>query len=159
MVEIKRSNPKSFQELDLRIKELQGVEAKVGWFQKSKYPNGTPVATAAATQEFGAPSKNIPPRPTARPAIIDNEQTWKNIAAQGARQVLAGKSTGAKVMETLAIVARDNISKNIATLTSPPLATATLRARRARGNTSIKPLEDTGLMSATLTYAVENANS
>lgn len=54
MVEIKRKNPGAFETLRSRIKELDGKVAKAGWFESSKYEDGTPVAYVASIQEFGA---------------------------------------------------------------------------------------------------------
>lgn len=183
-MEIKRSNPKVFQQLDLKIKELQSKQAKIGWFEASKYPDGTPVAYVAAIQEMGAPGKSIPPRPTMRPAAIETEKKVRELAAQGAKAILSGSQTADTVMEGIASTVQSQISKNIATLTEPPLSPITLGARKYRqqgktvtGKTigeiatllkagkldltgvSTKPLEDTGLLSATLTSVVEDATT
>lgn len=53
MVRVTRSNPQVFKQLSARFKELDGKAAKAGWFPSSVYENGTPVATAAAGNEFG----------------------------------------------------------------------------------------------------------
>lgn len=183
-MEIQQKNIKSFQELNLRLKELASKQGKVGWFSSSKYEDGTSVAYVAAIQEFGSPERSIPPRPFMRPAIIENQKDWERAAAQGANQVLAGKATPEQVMEKITLAAQNSISKNIATLTTPPLSPITLGARKYRqqgkkvtgatigeiarklkdgtldiSGVSTKPLEDTGLMSATLTSVVEDANT
>jgi hypothetical protein len=49
-----RQNPQVFQQISARIKELDGVETRAGWFESSKYEDGTSVAEVAAVQEFGA---------------------------------------------------------------------------------------------------------
>lgn len=54
MVKITRRNPKAFAEIANRLKSLDGTSAKAGWFETSKYENGTPVAYVAAIQEYGA---------------------------------------------------------------------------------------------------------
>lgn len=53
MPTIRRSNPGAFETLRTRLKELDGKVAKAGWFETSKYEDGTPVAYIAAIQEFG----------------------------------------------------------------------------------------------------------
>jgi hypothetical protein len=155
-MDIKQSNPDAFKALNLGLKVLEKIQGKVGWFSTYNYPDGTPVAEVAAQNEFGNASKNIPPRPTVRPAAIDNKDKWARIANQGAKQVINGKTTAYDVMNKITLVAESDISKNIAKLTQPPLAARTIAERQARGNNSVKPLVDTGLEIATLTSVVEN---
>lgn len=185
-MEIKQSNPKAFQELDLRIKELQSKEAKVGYFENSKYPDGTPVAYVAAIQEMGSPARSIPPRPTMRPAQLETENQVRAIAAQGAQQILEGKNTAYNVMSLIGLAVQNQVSKNIATLVSPALSPLTLairkfkklnpnvkmsgflvgviakRLKEGKINTegvSTKPLEDTGYMSTQISSVVEDATA
>lgn len=54
MAKVKRENPQVFAQIENRIKELTGSQAKVGWFESARYENGTPVAYVAAIQEYGA---------------------------------------------------------------------------------------------------------
>lgn len=165
-MDIKSSNPNAFKELNLRLAELASKQGKVGWVESHKYPETTTeVAYVATIQEFGSPEKNIPPRPFMRPAVIENSDNWKNLAAQGARAILSNNSTAENVMLAITQSAKNSISKNIATLVSPELKPSTIHARRSRGKDSIKPrtqsvkpLEDTGLMSTTLDLRVEDAS-
>ncbi len=184
-MEIKRDKPQIMEVLSERLKALGSKQGKVGWFESSKYENGTPVAYVAAIQEFGnTVGVPIPPRPFMRPAVIENENAWKQLIAQGSKQILQGKATPQEVMEELTLSAQSAISENIATLTEPKLSPITLGARKYRqqgkkvtGKTigeiagllkagkldisgvSTKPLEDTGYMSSTLTSVVEDAAS
>ncbi len=158
-MELKSSNPRALEILNLRLKELASKQGKVGWFESAKYEDGTPVAEVAAQNEFGDMNRNIPPRPTIRPAAIENKTKWTNLAAWQARQILEGKSTPQTAMELLTADAQGAISKNIATLISPPLSPVTIADRKSRGNSSTKPLIDTGLELATLTSVVEDANT
>ena len=52
-MEIKRKNPKVFETIIARVKDLDGKVGKAGWFHTSRYADGTPVAYIAAIQEFG----------------------------------------------------------------------------------------------------------
>ena len=97
MVEIRRGNPKAFQQLSLRLKELSGVETKVGWFPSARYEDGTPVAYVASVQELG--HGPIPPRPFFRTTAAAEQAAWAKYAAQGAKAVLAGKLSGRAVMD------------------------------------------------------------
>lgn len=179
MADVKQSNPNAFAELELRLKQLDGFQTKVGWFDSAKYDDGTPVAYVAAIQESGYGP--IPPRPFMRPAQIDNEEKWKDTAAHGAKQILEGKMTGKDAMDLLGAVAEGDIIKAISEVMAPPLSLITLMARKYRkmgrkvtGRTigeiagrikkgdvdisgvSTKPLVDTGQMIATVTHLTES---
>lgn len=54
MVKMARKNPKAFEQILSRAKQLDGAVAKAGWFSTDKYEDGTPVAYIASVQEFGA---------------------------------------------------------------------------------------------------------
>jgi hypothetical protein len=179
MADVKQSNPNAFAELELKLKQLDGFQTKVGWFDEAKYDDGTPVAYVAAIQEKGYGP--IPPRPFMRPAQIDNEQKWKETAGFAANKVLDGSYTGKDAMDLLGSVATGDIIKAISDVLSPPLSLITLMARKYRkegkkvtGRTigeiarrikkgdvdisgvSTKPLVDTGKMIATVTHLTES---
>lgn len=181
MAKVTRSNPKAFATLENKLKELEGVQTKVGWFKGSKYPDGTPVAMAAAANELG--HGKTPPRPFMRPTAIKERGKWGEVVASGAKQVLKGETTIEKVMDTIGVVAEGDVLQAIVDITTPPLSPITiqLRAMKKRdpnlkitGKTvgeaaaivhkpgytqptgvSTKPLNDTGHMLATLTHIVE----
>lgn len=132
MVTVKRSNPKAFEQLEIRIKELSGYNGKVGWLESSKYPDGTPVAMAAASNEFGNPKMSVPARPFIRPTIIEQKDKWLQMAKSGAKAILGGKENGESVMTKIVIQAQSDIRKKIASITSPPLSPITLAARKYR---------------------------
>ncbi len=179
-MEIKRGNPKAFETVALALDKLRGLEGRVGWFETSKYDNGTPVAYVAAIQELGYGP--IPPRATMRPTAVDKKQEWADIAAQGSRAVIAGTVAPDQVMEQLTGKAESDIFKAISTLTEPTLSPITLELRAMKkadpnlivtgatvgiaaarvkapgyvlaGGVSTKPLDDSGKMLATLTHVV-----
>lgn len=67
--------------LEERLRELSQKVAdpatlRVGFLEGATYPNGTPVAMIAAIQDYGAPSKGIPPRPFFRNVIAAGKNTW-----------------------------------------------------------------------------------
>lgn len=137
-------------------------QGKVGWFETAKYESGIPVATVAAVNEYGAPSKNIPPRPTIRPAIVEHQKDWKETARAGAVSILKGQTTQKQVLDLIGQQAAGDIAKNISELQNPPLKPATIKARLRKksdkhtvGNLD-KPLIDTELMFSTLTNIVED---
>lgn len=170
-MEIKRVTTPAGKRLEIALKNLQGKVAKVGWFENSKYPavpskvgptQGIPVASVAATQEYGYPSKGIPARPFVRPTIAAEENSWKAIAKEGSKQVLAGNQDIGDVMEAIGMKAAGDIRKAITLVFEPPLSPRTIAARLARLSDKktvgglTKPLIDTGIMLGTLTNTVES---
>ena len=152
MATIKQSNPSSLTILNARLKELDGKDARAGWFESAKYPDGTPVAYVAAIHEFGSPVNNIPPRPFMRPAVAENTPEWRDLMAQGARALLKGTRTLTDVMNMIGTRAAGDIAKAIEAVDSPPLKPATI----ARKGFS-KPLVETGLMLQTVSHTVEDS--
>ena len=49
---------------------------------------------------------------------------------------------------------KGDVIKSISELQEPPLSEATIKIREKRGNTSVKPLVDTGYMKATVAVEV-----
>lgn len=174
--------------LEAALRNLDKKVAKVGWFAGARYPDepgkpGLPVAQVAYQNEVGNPSKHIPARPFISPTIREKQESWANIAESGARAVLQGRRTITEVLEGIGLRAAGDIRKTIATLTTPPLAESTIRARAARrgiknGDALVrkklsgakltaketksfglldKPLIDTRHMYVTLTNVVEDA--
>lgn len=160
--DVKRSNPDAFKILAKRLKELEGKVAKAGWFESAVYPTGTPVATVAAVHEFGAPAKNIPPRPFMRPTIARESNNWKALMASGAKAIIRGNATIDQVLNAVGAKAAGDVAKTIASITAPPLKAATIAARaRKRKDKTItatlrKPLVDTALMINSVTHLVED---
>ena len=49
---------------------------QVGYFAGATYPTGVSVPMVAAIQNFGAPSRGIPPRPFFSNAVAKNKRNW-----------------------------------------------------------------------------------
>src|SRR5579859_3473356 len=130
-MEVKRVVTPLGKNLKVALKNLQGKVGKVGWFEKSKYEDGTPVAYVATIQEYGFPAKNIPPRPFLRPTILKQQAEWRKIAESGAKAILAGKSSVGNVMEALGLKAAGDVRKAITLVFHPPLSPRTIAARQA----------------------------
>lgn len=180
-MEMKSGSPNALNAINLKLQEMQGYNAKVGWFESAVYEDGAPVASVAAIQEFGSTKRSIPPRPFMRPAVDENHKDWSEMAKEDAKKIIEGEMTPEDAMQKLGLVAQGAVSENIATLTSPPLSPITLGVRKYKedgkevtgatigqiakeladgtldiSGVSTKPLEDTGYMSATLTSVVES---
>lgn len=163
MAKVRRTPGPAAQRFKVAMAELaKDKVAKVGWFESARYENGTPVALVAAVHEFGAPSKNIPPRPFFRPTIAREENNWRDTAAKGAKAILNGTETAQSVMDKIGGRAAGDVAKTIASITTPPLKPATIRSKaRKRANKKVvgnlsKPLVDSELMIDSLTHAVED---
>lgn len=64
-------------ELERRAKNLSTAkEVRVGFLENATYPDGKSVALVAAVNEFGAPSRGIPPRPFFRGMIAQHSAEW-----------------------------------------------------------------------------------
>lgn len=136
MAQVTRTKGLSIETLNARIKELDGYETRAGWFESSKYEDGTPVAYVASIQEFGVPERSIPARPFMRPTIDKDAGSWAILMGQGAAGILRGTTDNKSVMEALGLKASGDIAKTITQIYDPPLSPITLelRARRARGD-------------------------
>jgi hypothetical protein len=163
VAQVKRSSPTSLKSLAEHLKELDGLETRIGWFPTAKYPDGTPVAFVAAVQEFGVASKNIPARPFLRPTREKYIPEWRALAAQGAKAMLAGKQTAWSVMEAIGLRGAADVAKTISEVFTPPLSPKTIAARlRKRSDRKTvglltKPLVDSGLMISTVTSQVRKS--
>lgn len=181
MASVKRSNPKAFETLELRLKELAKVETKIGWFPGAKYEDGTSTAYVASIQEYGHGA--TPPRPFFRPTILQERTAWAGYAAQGAKAILRGDRTAFQVMDAIGERAQEDVKETINRVVSPPLSPVTLELRAMKhrdpslkitgktvgvaaakvkepgyklaAGTPTKPLFDTGLLIATLTHVTE----
>lgn len=149
------------KKLNRFISQLSDTEIKVGWFESSKYENGTSVASVALVQEFGSPKDNIPPRPFMRTTIKKEEKNWDKLINVSSKEALNGNLTGNKFAERLGLIVSGHIKKSIRDVQEPPLKESTIRNRVSRrankklvGNLT-KPLIDTGIMINTLTYVVD----
>lgn len=142
------------------VKALDDATAKVGWFEAARYPGGQPVAGVAAVQEFG--TEHIPPRPFMRTTAADKQAEWGKTVGQLTKAAATGKIAPGDVMEGLALAAEGHVRATITKIMAPPLAPATIAARKRRlanggkgAKASIgKPLVDTGIMLASLTTEV-----
>ena len=153
-MEVRRtSNSEAIKKM---LAELEKKEIRVGFFENSKYTDGTPIAYVAAIQEFGYGP--IPPRPFMRPAEEANKGKWLKGIAAGVRGVIAGNVTLDHALEQVGMVAAGDVRKAIKAVTAPPLAESTVRARQRRKKgkkaVSTKPLVDTSQMLQAVNSAV-----
>lgn len=151
---------KSNTALQKALKQINSKKVNVGWFESSKYEDGTPVAEVAVSNEYGSVSKNRPPRPFMRIAISNNNVRWAKTSAKVTKDILSGSNVITS-FNLLGVVVQEDVKKSIVDLTAPKLAQSTIDARKSRvasgrkiSSTIEKPLIDTGYMLATLTSEV-----
>jgi len=160
MTTVKVVTTEAAKRLQKAIVDIEKTSAKVGWFKSAVYPDGTPVAQVATINEYGAPARNIPPRPFMRPTITQRETEWETLAANESRKVMAGAQTVNGMFTVISLKAAAQVKITIKNIHSPALAESTVRARLARRKnktitaTLRKPLVDTGYMLSTLSSAV-----
>ena len=138
-----------FDDLKIRITELNKLSAFVGWLESAKYDDNTPVAGVAAVHEYGSPARAIPPRPFFRVAIEKNYDDWMQLIKSGAQSILKGEMDAEQVMNLIGLKSSGDVKNAIVDLKTPPLKPETIRRK---GQSDL--LRDTGLLLATLTYEV-----
>lgn len=148
-------NDKILDALNNIASNLSDKQLKVGFIDGATYPDGTPVAMVAATNEYGNPANNQPPRPFFRNAIAEHESEWLDAISRGLQK-------GVPLDDVLAVVgerAVGDVVQSIATLMDPPLSPATIASRKSKGNASTKPLVDTKVMIRDVHYEVGEIES
>ena len=117
--------------LTAKLKRIKGklgtpLEVHVGFLEKAKYDDGTPVAMVAAIQEFGAPKAGIPPRPFFRTMIAKNKADWPKLMAKHI------KDNDYNAREALNAIGQDiegQLRQSIVDTTAPQLSAVTLMLR------------------------------
>lgn len=135
------------------LADIAARQARVGFFEHSKYSDGTPVAYVAAIQELHPQHA----RPFLRPTIDEQREAWRATLRQGMQAVVNGRIEAAAAFSQFGMLAAGDVRLTISRITSPPLADATIAARQRRRRTpgvSTKPLVDTGLMIQSVTSEV-----
>ena len=100
---------------------------RVGMLEGGTEPDGaTPTGLVAAVQEFGAPSRGIPPRPFFRTMIAKNESGWP--AYLGDALIHSGYDSGAS-LKLLGDEMKGQLEDSIREVVGPPLKPATVKAK------------------------------
>jgi len=134
-------------------KIAQGVDkaasVEIGFLEGATYPDGTPVAMVAAIQEFGAPSRNIPPRPFFRSMIAAKSGEWPSAVAGLLR---TNDYDAEKTLDQTGAAIAGQLRQSIVDTNSPPLAQSTIDRKG-----SAKPLVDTGHMFNSIDHIVKTS--
>lgn len=63
--------------LDAILRKVRRAKVvQVGFMENAVYPDGTPVALAAAVNNYGAPAAGVPPRPFFSNLVADKKEDW-----------------------------------------------------------------------------------
>lgn len=136
----------ALQELSKRLSSAN--EVKVGFLEGATYPDGTSVPMVAAIQNFGAPEKNIPPRPFFSDMVKAKSPTW---GKKVARVLRASDFDADKALALTGEAISGELQKSILDLQSPELADSTVAAKGFS-----KPLIDTAHMMNSVQYQVDS---
>lgn len=119
-----------------------------GAFKGSSNEDAVSVPMVAAIQEFGAPSRGIPPRPFFRNMVAEKQDEW----APAIGDLL--KKTKFNVIKTLKLTGEaisGQLRQSIRDMNSPPNAQSTIERKG-----SSKPLVDTGHLLNSVDYDVKS---
>jgi len=122
-------------------------KVKVG-FPKSKSKQAN--INKAIWNEFGT-SRGIPERPFMRNTMRNNRGKYRKAMISEAAGILKGTIAVRIVLAKLGIVAQGDMQQEITSLSSPPNAPSTIRAKG-----SSNPLIDTGAMRQAVTWEIKN---
>lgn len=119
---------------------------RVGFLNGATYPDGTSVPMVAAIQEFGAPSRGIPPRPFFRNMVAAHSHEWPAKLGQALQN--AGMNP-TQAMGQMGALISGELRQSIADTNDPPLAASTIKRKGFA-----KPLVDTGHMLGSIDFEV-----
>lgn len=138
--------------LQARLSEIarnlkKGATLRVGFLEGATYSDGTSVPLVAAVQEFGAPSKGIPPRPFMRNTVAEHQAEWP---AAIAANLAANDYDAERTLGQVGAAIAGQIRQSIVDLTEPPLKPATIRRKGFE-----KPLINSSHMINSIDFEVE----
>ena len=158
MAKVKRTVIKSSANGLHNLFLLDNLDLKAGWFEGNKYEDGQTVAAVAAKNEYGL---GVPERAFLRPTMAAYRERWRWMWEKGAKAILDETETPESFLTKLGEDARGGIQDGIRAVKSPPLAPATIAARKAKladkATTGLltKPLIDSSQMISTVSYVIE----
>lgn len=134
---------------ELAAKIDKGGTLRVGFLENSRnYPDGTSTPLVAAIQEFGAPSRGIPPRPFMRNMIAAKQGEWAPALAAVLKQ---NGYDATNALDQLGGGIARQLRQSIADTNDPPNAPSTI----AKKGGASKPLVDTGHLLASIDHEVK----
>lgn len=137
--------------LEKRLSEIarkanRKASVRVGFLENATYPDGTSVAMVAAIQDFGAPSKGIPPRPFFRNMVADKSPGWGDAVAA---LLVSNEYDAVKTLNQAGAGIAGQLVQSIKDTNEPELAESTVARKGFK-----KPLVDTGHMQNSVSWEV-----
>lgn len=144
---------------DALTQKMPDYLIQAGWFEETKYKDGTPVGGIAAVQNYGAiinqavtekqraflhylgihlkkTTSNlsivIPPTHFWEKCQEENKEKWRQLIKDAWTSVFLGNISPDKAVEQIGMAIEGDIAKAIAAIDSPPLAQSTIQARKNR---------------------------
>jgi hypothetical protein len=125
------------EKLKARLDEIaksvkRGAKLRVGFLEGATYPvdqGGQSVAMVAAIQNFGAPSRGIPPRPFFTNMIKTHGDEWPD---ELAAILVATNYSATRALKMLGAHIEAELRQAIIDTNSPPLSAITLMLRKMR---------------------------
>lgn len=147
MAEIKGGDKLEAALAEIAKNVTKAAKVDIGFLENSTYPDGTSVPMVAAIQEFGAPSRGIPPRPFFRNMIAAKSGEWPEAIANLLR---ANEYDVAATLGQAGEAVTGQLRQSIIDTNSPPLSQKTVDRKGFD-----KPLVDTGHMLNSINYIVK----
>lgn len=143
---------KGGEALEKKLREMAALVSKpsslrVGFLENATYPDGKFVAMIAAIQNFGAPSRGIPPRPFFSNMVATKKAGWPAAVALNLKNQ---NYDAAKAMALVGEGIAGQLRTSIKNTNAPPLKPATIKRKG-----HAKPLVDTGHLLASVDYDVK----
>lgn len=158
MAKVTKEIDKGFKKVIEELKKMDMMKVTVGVHEGAgEYPNKTPIALVALTQEFGTnkAGKNkdvvIPARSFMRSTVDKSTKKWQKLLRELFSEVMTGKNTTEKALKEFGLTAQAAIQGKIIKLRKPPNAPST-KAQKLTAN----PLLDSKLMLRSISTEVNN---
>lgn len=160
-----KKNTKALDKMLKSLRKMNGMKVEWGFFSDTEYPDprGEPSVSEVAKlvndghQNGGAfPGTSTPARPFFDQAVSDkgNHAEMRRAIKRLQRMVLQGKITPEEKMEELGELAVKQLGQSIINFRPRTLSQATLAMREWRGESSIDPLIESGLLLDSVEYQV-----
>ncbi|OIN06158.1 hypothetical protein BFS86_19425 [Shewanella algae] len=132
-------------EIAKRVTQASSVD--IGLLDGATYPDGTSIPMVAAIQEFGAPARNIPPRPFFRNMIAAKSPEWPEAVGE---LLISNDYDASKTLGQTGAAIKGQLQQSIADFNGVPLSEATIAKKG-----SSKQLIDTGVMINSVDFEVK----
>lgn len=133
------------------LKELAGLEVRIGFQHGEVTEDGTDICDIAAWNELG--TEHIPSRPFLRMSVDENVDKINHFLQMQKSALLSGKDAE-QILKEIGLFQKDLIQEKITEGTFVPNADITIQRKG-----SDKPLIDTGRMRQSVNYVIKRKGS